>query len=601
MKIEKSVTDVNLSNINSNDINVAKIIPNAIMMDILGNKLYKYKIDSTAREIISNAKDASIEAGVTTPIEIHLPTILEPWFGVKDSGIGMTEETIVDVFANYGASTKRNTNNLIGGFGIGAKVAGVYSGQFSVTSVKDGNKCIYQFFKNADGIPSNTCLYRGQTDEPNGTEIKIAANKGSDFTEFLVSVQKYCTWLDYPFKCNKDINAVPPEFEFTEDSFGITKSNYSDQLTVVVGGIPYPIDLTKFDNLSAGQYDYYREDIKGIRKNHLVLFAKIGEVDLIASREEVEYTPKTSQFMKDVANKIEKWYKKYLDSKTQFWLHQNSKKWEKTQRLYFKYGFDIVHKNSNKWMTGNNAPVYQKYISVKDLSNQSISYGTAAKKVDAENYHKNVAFVDENDVPKLIALGANNDDIIKFDKLPKKPAPKKKKYTVWTNVERIRHGYKRFVFAMKKTDDLEFDTSLIINNSDIYISNFIKVAKHIYETDKVNIVVDDSKQSELKTYVEKKYGKSSNTSYCYVCDILNSLGVVSFKNKTTSDGNDWIRDSFGLVNKKHVDLGHKFPILRHVSRYAMDTDVKKHLKKYINLIMSEDKDIFKNYDELIVH
>lgn len=587
MKLDKIVNDVDVSGIDKKDINIAKIIPNAVMMDILGNKLYKNKIDSTAREIISNAKDASIEAGVTTPIEIHIPTLLEPWYGVKDYGIGMSEDTIVEVFANYGASTKRNSNTLIGGFGIGAKVAGVYSGQFSVTSIKDGKKCIYQFFKNEEGMPANTCLYSGDTEEPNGTEVKIAANQASDFRQFQEATEKYCQWIDYAVKCNQNLNLTRPSLEVKEPNFGITSIGQS-RIIIIVGGIPYPIDISSY---RLGNSIYLYEDIKGIKSNRIIFFANIGDIDLIASREEVEYTPKTEAYIKKVGQEIDKWYKDYLKDKTSFWLHQNTKDWEHIRRDYFSYGFDIVHKDRNKWVTASKAKVFQKYIEIKDLKNTDIIFGVAAKKLDETYYEKTVAFVDENDVAALIKLGATKSQIYKFDKLPKKVPAKKKLYTVYKPVETVdSYGRKRVTFKKVKTNDLEHPKTLKIRDWDLGNHQKKSIIEQIYNDEKYNILVVNDGVSELDAHMKAKLKECNDISYCDIADRLEKLGFIQILNRPKDDGKNWMRKLFGLLKNESVNYSNSFPLLANYSKYCnMDAKTKKHAIGYVEWVLKEEK------------
>ena len=68
-------------------------------------------IQSIIREILSNAIDANIAAGVQKPVQVHFANPVEPVFYIKDFGIGMTEEEIIKVFGTYGASNKRNDNS----------------------------------------------------------------------------------------------------------------------------------------------------------------------------------------------------------------------------------------------------------------------------------------------------------------------------------------------------------------------------------------------------------------------------------------------------------------------------------------------------------
>jgi DNA topoisomerase VI subunit B len=90
-----------------------------VILGILRNKMYSDPIGSVVREITSNALDSHVVAGkADIPIRIELPTILCSEYRVIDYGLGMSPETVNEVFRNYGASTKRGSNDQIGGFGL---------------------------------------------------------------------------------------------------------------------------------------------------------------------------------------------------------------------------------------------------------------------------------------------------------------------------------------------------------------------------------------------------------------------------------------------------------------------------------------------------
>lgn len=579
MKIEEKQFSLELSGISPKDVNTAKIIPNAIVMDILGNKLYKHKIDSTVREILANAKDACFEAKVKTPIEVHIPTMLEPWFSIKDYGIGMTPETIVDVYANYGASTKRGTNDLIGGFGIGAKVASVYSGQFTVTSVKDGYKSIYQFFKNEKGMPSNTCVYYESTKEPNGTEVKISANNASDFSQFEHYLIKYGTWIDYPIVTNKNLKFEKPEAIFTEPKFWITKNNVSPNI-LVVGGVPYPFEQR---NYSSTQISEYR----------LVYFANIGEVDLIASREELEYTEKTKKYLMSVVDDIKTWYANYKKNKTSFWLHKNKQAWEKEDRNWFNYGFSIMCKTYRKWGTSSHDKIYQKYISVKGLFDKNaagqdkiktINWMQACEKIGGDS--STVAFLDESNVPDLIKLGCEKEDIISFESLPKRKIGKRKAY-------RVLYVKKNGQLGFTTTDTLNKDT-FNVSDDDIKGYHRWKYERHNYLIkliqSGVSITADKTKPSELIDYVKKNVGEHTNVNYCNVILLLEKLGYLKTKTPKTKPKNCDIMEAFGLVTGEHVSLSDKFPLATNYSPWNMPVAKDRtHLEHYLEWVISQDK------------
>jgi sensor histidine kinase regulating citrate/malate metabolism len=71
------------------------------------------------REISANALDANTEANSKRKIEIVLPSNMNPTFSVRDFGGGLSQEDVFGLYSKYGKSTKRESNNYIGAFGIG--------------------------------------------------------------------------------------------------------------------------------------------------------------------------------------------------------------------------------------------------------------------------------------------------------------------------------------------------------------------------------------------------------------------------------------------------------------------------------------------------
>ena len=98
---------------------------NSVIFDILRDKMYKNKIGSICREVLSNCRDANREAGSTRNIEV---TMIQPnqfvsvghqSVSFRDYGSGITPERMYDVYLKYGASTKRDGNDQTGGLRIG--------------------------------------------------------------------------------------------------------------------------------------------------------------------------------------------------------------------------------------------------------------------------------------------------------------------------------------------------------------------------------------------------------------------------------------------------------------------------------------------------
>ena len=115
-----------------------------IIFEILRDKMYSDKIGAVTREVASNSRDANREAGrehIPIIIEIVAPnkftSISHTTIVFHDNGIGITPDRMSDVFIKYASSTKRDSNNETGGFGLGAKTPFAYSDTFTVITVCD--------------------------------------------------------------------------------------------------------------------------------------------------------------------------------------------------------------------------------------------------------------------------------------------------------------------------------------------------------------------------------------------------------------------------------------------------------------------------------
>lgn len=156
-------------------------------------ELYEKPVEAAVRETVSNALDAVAvsHSGEEPVVEITTPTALSPVFEVKDNGVGMTYEDIKNVYAKYGSSTKSEDFEQIGAYGLGAKSPLAYGNEFTVTSVKDGEKSIIivarEDFTNYIKVVDVT-----KTDEPSGTTVSIPV-KSSDINEFQEYIETYKT------------------------------------------------------------------------------------------------------------------------------------------------------------------------------------------------------------------------------------------------------------------------------------------------------------------------------------------------------------------------------------------------------------------------
>jgi len=143
-----------------------------IVMDMLA-KLYYDPYAAVLREYVSNAYDANVEANADKPVEVHLPEDSTPYLSIKDHGNGLDYLGIVSVFANFGTSTKRDTDNLIGGFGIGSKSGLAISDAINVASVCNGLLNEFVLERTPKGIVTRFAKENEPTTDDSGTTVTI--------------------------------------------------------------------------------------------------------------------------------------------------------------------------------------------------------------------------------------------------------------------------------------------------------------------------------------------------------------------------------------------------------------------------------------------
>ena len=82
------------------------------MLEQSRDGFYSNKELAPIREYSTNARDSHIRKGIgSTPIQVTLPTTMEPELKIRDFGIGLSYETISDIYFKYWKSTKRLTND----------------------------------------------------------------------------------------------------------------------------------------------------------------------------------------------------------------------------------------------------------------------------------------------------------------------------------------------------------------------------------------------------------------------------------------------------------------------------------------------------------
>lgn len=265
------------------------------IMNMLINQYTDQELASI-REYVTNAWDEHVKLGLDRPIEVSLPSRLSPFLRIKDYGVGMDSDAIRRVYSQYGSSTKRDSNDFNGMFGIGGKAALSYTDQFTVVSTKNGRTIQVSVSRAANGAGFMQIVSDKETDKPSGTEIIIPAKLPNQFGEKAAHLFGF--WAPGTVV----VDGQPPK---QHEHLSLTDNVWlidGDQSYIVMGNVPYKARI-KHD-LPRG-YDYAARRPR--EEKSVAVFVPIGAVDIPPSREEIVATDhKTKQEIRAIEGTIER-------------------------------------------------------------------------------------------------------------------------------------------------------------------------------------------------------------------------------------------------------------------------------------------------------
>ena len=267
---------------------------------ILTTNLYSNPEESFIREIVSNAWDSHVEAGNTdTPVIIK---IQNNSICIRDYGTGISPERFKSTFLNIGSSTKRSSNKYIGAYGIGRLSGLACSNTVYFTSYYNGTMYSYVMSKISNKIEV-TKLYEEPTTENNGLSVALTnVNNIYKFKSALSSIvffpNIYIEDSEYGDRYNSIKNK---RFK----NFAVLDSKLDKKYNILIGNVLYQLDETalQIDDTKIKNLIHF------IKRNCIFLTFDIGELDITPNRENIIYTNKCIDKIK---NKINKAYEEII-------------------------------------------------------------------------------------------------------------------------------------------------------------------------------------------------------------------------------------------------------------------------------------------------
>lgn len=268
------------------------------IVTILSSNLYSYPMISFLRETVSNAVDSHVEAGVDEPIII---TRTKDDISIRDFGTGISPERFETIYLNIGSSTKRESNDYIGSFGIGRFSCLSVSKLANITSFYNGKAYYYVMNMDIDQLHIDK-IYELDTTEHNGVEVKIPLSSFSaselDCLSFIENVYVECDG-------DESNEFVISEFNKRKvhsfENFKTITYNYrqgNDKTEILLGKIPYAVDYMSLWDYDDEWHKSWKDTMKRIYP-----CINIGDVDITPNRETLIYTDRTKAKLQEVYEK----------------------------------------------------------------------------------------------------------------------------------------------------------------------------------------------------------------------------------------------------------------------------------------------------------
>lgn len=351
---EKSSVTTNIAKSSS-----FKIQASAKAFEILSSNIYKNKVKAVIREISCNALDAHTMIGSDAPIEVHLPTYLEKWFSVRDFGPGIPEDKMEDIYTTYFYSDKNDTNDLIGGLGLGTKSPLCLAESFTVTNYRDGYKLVYTCFKNENKEPQISLLSKTESDEPSGLEVKLFVPNHmiEEFEKNSVDVYRFFEKM--PNINNEDVASKIQERKMVWiENFCVATDR---TVYIVMGNVCYEVPMS---------YDF------NVPGRGLYIKANIGTVNFDPGREYVTLDEKSKDFVKGKISEFKKVVEKIANEE----LDAITCPFERGRAYYEKYSpFNIEALKKHIQEIPNRKYTYRSSLS--SAYEKTIEYGNVNKKI----------------------------------------------------------------------------------------------------------------------------------------------------------------------------------------------------------------------------
>lgn len=261
---------------------------NAHVFKMLTTNIYNDVILAGIRELFTNGIDGCQMGNLPIKLDVHVPTISDPAFSVRDYGVGISPEQMMSFYTTMGASNKRDSNAYNGQFGIGKLAPLAYATSFTVQSFYDS--FVHEYLVSIDnGIPVIIKLSSKPTSEHNGLKVSYTVQP-SDVEKFRQKMEYF-----YRFSNVKPNLSEPLDIDMTSKIsisgtdwyiFDNPDTRHSDAY-IVMANVPYKVSPYTYD-----------------MPQNSVITVPTGSVSITPGRETLNYDDKTDKTVKAAVDRM---------------------------------------------------------------------------------------------------------------------------------------------------------------------------------------------------------------------------------------------------------------------------------------------------------
>lgn len=316
------------------------------------SKFYSDGIGSLIRETASNALDSHRQAKSTNPIIVKFEKNAggNYEFSVEDFGLGIDLDCVENVIKKYGKSTKRESKDQLGAFGLGFKSPLAYKSSFCFRGRKDGMERMWMMYESDDEQNKIDLLHEKPTKEKNGVKIIVSVDY-YDRNNFITKIKEQLAYFENVyFNVNDGYHSIPNDFViYRGKDFQYSELSTDRNMHLCLDNVYYPIDYDKLG-------------IEAIRIPIGLKFSLTDGIFPIPNRESIKYTKEAKEIILKKISKVSDFfiekYNKTLKEETDVFTVYN----------HYNYSLrevDIVNQGANGTRISHDVSCLEKYASIK--------------------------------------------------------------------------------------------------------------------------------------------------------------------------------------------------------------------------------------------